>query len=106
MSFEMPLTMVLKTPSIVGKKEKNEIGTIRLEAFHESNYVVIEISDDGRGIDIGQVKQRAVEKEFVTAEEASEMNEEELLTLIMRPGFSTAAEVTHTSRCGYGCCQG
>ncbi|MGD9364607.1 MAG: Hpt domain-containing protein [Desulfobacteraceae bacterium] len=84
------------------QKGKNEIGTIRLEAFHESNYVVIEISDDGRGIDIGQVKQRAVEKEFVTAEEASEMNEEELLTLIMRPGFSTAAEVTHTSGRGVG----
>lgn len=81
---------------------KDEVGTIRMEAYPESNYVVIEISDDGRGVDAQQIKQRALEKEFITAEEAQAMSDEELLTLIMRPGFSTTDEVTTTSGRGVG----
>jgi len=84
------------------QKGKNEIGTIRMEAYHESNYVVIEISDDGQGIDAVQIKKRALEKAYVNEEEAAAMSEEEMLTFIMRPGFSTAAEVTHTSGRGVG----
>lgn len=84
------------------KKGKEESGTIRLEAYHESNYVVVEISDDGRGIDAEKVKQSAIEKGFVTHGETSEMPDDEALTLIMRPGFSTASEVTHTSGRGVG----
>jgi len=84
------------------RKGKSETGTLRLEAYHESNYVVIEISDDGGGIDAVQIKQRALEKGFVTDEEVEDWSEQELMTLIMRPGFSTAREVTHTSGRGVG----
>ena len=84
------------------QKGKDETGTIRMEAYPESNYVVIEISDDGRGIDTAQIKERAIEKEMISSEEAAEFPDEELLKYIMRPGFSTAEEVTHTSGRGVG----
>ncbi|MCP4747940.1 MAG: hypothetical protein GY874_17655 [Desulfobacteraceae bacterium] len=84
------------------KKGKPETGTLNLDAYHESNYVVIEISDDGKGIDIEKIKSQAIEKQFVTPEELAEMNEREILTLIMKPGFSTAKAVTHTSGRGVG----
>jgi two-component system chemotaxis sensor kinase CheA len=84
------------------QKGKQESGTLRLEAYHESNFVVIEISDDGRGIDPSQIKMLALDKGFATEAEVEEMNEDELMTLIMRPGFSTAREVTHTSGRGVG----
>ncbi len=84
------------------QKGKAEEGTLRLEAYHESNYVVIEISDDGRGIDAGQIKNSAIKGGFANLEEVENMGEQELLTLIMRPGFSTAKAVTHTSGRGVG----
>ncbi len=84
------------------QKGKAEEGTLRLEAFHESNYVVIEISDDGRGIDANQIKNSAIKGGFANLEEVESMGEQELLTLIMRPGFSTAKAVTHTSGRGVG----
>jgi two-component system, chemotaxis family, sensor kinase CheA len=84
------------------RKGKPETGTLRLEAYHEGNYVVIEISDDGGGIDTEKIRSRALAKGFITPEESDSMSEEELTALIMRPGFSTADEVTHTSGRGVG----
>jgi two-component system chemotaxis sensor kinase CheA len=84
------------------QKGKNETGTIRMEAYHESNFVVIEISDDGKGIDISKIKRRALEKELVTEEEAALLSDDEMQNYIMRPGFSTADEVTQTSGRGVG----
>jgi two-component system chemotaxis sensor kinase CheA len=84
------------------QKGKSEEGMLRLEAYHESNFVVIEISDDGRGMDPEQIKAEALAKSFVDEEEVDGLNEQELLALIMRPGFSTASEVTHTSGRGVG----
>lgn len=84
------------------RRGKPETGTLRLEAYHEGNYVVLEVSDDGRGIDIEQIKARALAKEFVQAEELETMTEDQILALIMRPGFSTVDEVTHTSGRGVG----
>ena len=84
------------------QKGKPEEGTLRLEAYHESNFVVIEISDDGRGMDAEQIKAEALEKSFVDEEEVERMSEQELLSLVMRPGFSTAREVTTTSGRGVG----
>ncbi len=92
----------IEDTSVRRQKGKEETGTIRMEAYPESNYVVIEISDDGRGIDSAQIRDRAIEKELITAEEAAELRDEELLTFIMRPGFSTAEEITHTSGRGVG----
>ena len=84
------------------QKGKAESGTLRLEAYHEGNYVVIEISDDGQGIDVALIKRQALKKGFATAEELEELNEQQIMALIMRPGFSTADEVTHTSGRGVG----
>jgi two-component system, chemotaxis family, sensor kinase CheA len=81
---------------------KPEIGTVTLEAYHESNHVVIEIKDDGQGIDPEKIKNTALEKGFATREELEHMNRKEIIALIMRPGFSTKMRVTHTSGRGVG----
>ncbi|MFP4475324.1 MAG: chemotaxis protein CheW [Desulfatibacillaceae bacterium] len=81
---------------------KPGIATIRLESYHESNNVVVEISDDGRGIDPERIRDAALKKDLVPAEELSRMARRELVGLIMRPGFSTAEKVTTTSGRGVG----
>ncbi|WP_340021426.1 chemotaxis protein CheW [Paenibacillus sp. FSL K6-1096] len=83
----------------LGKPRK---GTIVLRASHQGNMIVITISDDGRGIDTGKVKETAVRKGFVTAEEAGRMTDKELVMLIFRSGISTARKVTDLSGRGVG----
>lgn len=73
-----------------------------LEAFHESDHIVIEISDDGRGIDPKKIKAKALEKGFHIREELDRMSEQDLLRIIMEPGFSTAEKTTETSGRGVG----
>lgn len=75
---------------------------LKLESYHESNHVVIEISDDGRGINPAVVKRKAMEKNFFTPDELDRMTHRELMSIIMKPGFSTAAEVSKTSGRGVG----
>jgi two-component system chemotaxis sensor kinase CheA len=77
-------------------------GKIRLNAYHQGNQVVVEISDDGRGIDAQRIRAKATELGMVTAEEAARSSEAETLDLIFRPGFSTAEEVTEVSGRGVG----
>jgi two-component system chemotaxis sensor kinase CheA len=77
-------------------------GTIRLDAYHQGNQVIVEISDDGRGIDVQKVKTRAVERGLLKREEAGRLSEAEILDLIFRPGFSTADEITEISGRGVG----
>jgi two-component system chemotaxis sensor kinase CheA len=77
-------------------------GKIRLNAYHQGNQVVVEISDDGRGIDAQKIRAKAVELGMVTAEEAARLSEAETLDFIFRPGFSTAEEVTEVSGRGVG----
>ena len=84
------------------RKGKSETGTLRLEAYHEGNYVVIEVSDDGRGIDAALVRSKALSKGFIDPEALENMSEDEVVALITQPGFSTADEVTHTSGRGVG----
>jgi two-component system chemotaxis sensor kinase CheA len=81
---------------------KPESGTIHLEAYHEGNHVVIEIADDGRGLDMERIKAKALSGGFASREEIDRMPPKELTGLIMQPGFSTAAEITHTSGRGVG----
>jgi two-component system chemotaxis sensor kinase CheA len=81
---------------------KPESGTINLEAYHEGNHVVIEIADDGRGLDVDRIKAKAISGNFASPEELERMPFKELTGLIMQPGFSTAAEITHTSGRGVG----
>ncbi|MGB7821611.1 MAG: chemotaxis protein CheA, partial [Candidatus Sulfotelmatobacter sp.] len=77
-------------------------GKIRLHALHQGNQVVVEISDDGRGIDTQKIRSKAIELGIVSTEEVARLSEAETLELIFRPGFSTAEEVTEVSGRGVG----
>jgi chemotaxis protein histidine kinase CheA len=77
-------------------------GRLSLCAFHEGGQVNIEISDDGAGINLDKVKQKALERGLITPEHAARTSEREILNLIFLPGFSTAAQVTSVSGRGVG----
>jgi two-component system chemotaxis sensor kinase CheA len=77
-------------------------GKIRLNAYHQGNQVVVEISDDGRGIDAQRIRNKAIELGMTTAGEVARLSEAEILDFIFRPGFSTAEEVTEVSGRGVG----
>ena len=83
-------------------KGKPVQGTIKLDAYHQGNQVVIEISDDGRGIDTQKVVSKAIQTGVITADEAARLNEAEKQQLIFAPGLSTAETVTEVSGRGVG----
>ncbi len=84
------------------KAGKTAAGHVRLSAFHEGGRVHVEISDDGAGINLPRVRQRAVERGMITAEEAAAIGERELTRLVFTPSFSTAEAVTNISGRGVG----
>jgi two-component system chemotaxis sensor kinase CheA len=77
-------------------------GTIRLDSYHEGDQVVIEVSDDGRGLDGQKIVDRTIERGILTPEEASRLTDSEALRLIFTPGLSTADHVTEISGRGVG----
>jgi len=77
-------------------------GTVYLNAYHQGTQVVIEIRDDGRGIDLAQIRKQAVEKGIVKADAIQRLSDSEAMSLIFEPGLSTAAEVTEVSGRGVG----
>ena len=77
-------------------------GTVYLNAYHQGTQVVIEVRDDGRGIDLTLVRAHAAQKGVVKPEEAQRLSDQDVLNLIFEPGFSTAAEVTEVSGRGIG----
>lgn len=77
-------------------------GTIALNAYHQGTQVVLEVRDDGRGIDHDLVRQQAVRAGLVKADDAQRLLEQDILNLIFEPGFSTASEVTEISGRGVG----
>ncbi len=77
-------------------------GTLRLSSYHHGNQVIVEVSDDGRGIDVQKIKAKAVQQGLISSDEASRLTEAEILELVFRPGFSTAEEVTEISGRGVG----
>jgi two-component system, chemotaxis family, sensor kinase CheA len=77
-------------------------GTIFLNAYHQGTQVVIEVRDDGRGIDLAQIRAQVVEKGILKQEEVQRLSDADALNLIFEPGFSTAAEVTEVSGRGVG----
>ena len=81
---------------------KPATGKIALSAYQLGSQVIIEVSDDGMGIDSAKVREQAVKKGLVAKERISDLAEEQVLQLIFTPGFSTAEEVTETSRRGVG----
>src|SRR6202789_2292679 len=84
------------------KLGKSPTGMVRLNAYHQGNQVIVEITDDGRGIDVQKIRSKAIELGFTTADEAARLNEAETLDFIFRPGFSTAEQVTEVSGRGVG----
>jgi two-component system chemotaxis sensor kinase CheA len=92
----------IETPANRLAKGKDAEGTLMLRAFHESGQVIIEISDDGGGINLPRVKEKALSQGLITLDQASTMSERELMNLILLPGFSTAAAVTNVSGRGVG----
>jgi two-component system chemotaxis sensor kinase CheA len=77
-------------------------GVIRLNAYHQGNQVIVEVSDDGRGINSQKIRAKAIELGLTTPEEAARLSEAEVLDFIFRPGFSTAEQVTEVSGRGVG----
>ncbi|PHM18421.1 MAG: chemotaxis protein CheA [Sulfuricurvum sp. PD_MW2] len=92
----------IETPEIRLAAGKEEMGTIQLKAYHEGNHIVIQIIDDGKGLDAEMLKLKSIEKGIITEKEADTMSEKEAFGLIFRPGFSTAAQVTSVSGRGVG----
>jgi two-component system chemotaxis sensor kinase CheA len=81
---------------------KSPVGKIRLQAKREKGYCIIEVSDDGRGLDPEEIKRTAIEKKIITLQEAKLLSEQEIFMLICDPNFSTAKEVSDISGRGVG----
>lgn len=81
---------------------KPEVGSIFLDAYQDGNNVVIEVRDDGAGINVERVKQKAVEKGAITREQAETMTDKDVIDLLFRPSFSTAEKITDVSGRGVG----
>jgi len=90
----------IETPQERIKKGKKPEGTITLNAFHRGGNIVIEVSDDGAGIDPEKIRKKAIEKNLISPKQ--ELSKNELLKLIFEPGFSTATIVTDISGRGVG----
>src|SRR5262249_36551358 len=87
----------IEAPGERAARGKAAEGSLRLHAAHEGGKVLISVADDGRGIDPGRVREKAVQAGLVTREQAERLNDRELVNLIFLPGFSTAESVTQFS---------
>ncbi len=92
----------IEAPDVRIAKGKPEAGQVELRAFHQAGKVNISIQDDGAGIDANKLRQKAVEKDLISADKAREMSDREAVHLIFHPGFSTAEQVTDVSGRGVG----
>ena len=89
----------VETRKLLGK---NPIGKIEIKASYKDNKIIVDVKDDGRGLDIEKIKAKALEKQLLTKEEISAISDEELMNLIFYPGFSTEDFVTELSGRGLG----
>ncbi len=92
----------IESPEQRMEAEKNPEGTIQVRAFHEAGHINIEIRDDGKGIDPEAIKKKALQNGMRTEAELAQMNDKEILSLIMLPGFSTAEKISDVSGRGVG----
>jgi two-component system chemotaxis sensor kinase CheA len=105
-----PLTHIIRNsidhgfelPSVRTSKGKPAHGTLTMHAYHQGGQVIIEISDNGAGIDIERVKRKAIENGLIAADRASGMSDRDAMSLLFKPGFSTAEKVTNISGRGVG----
>jgi two-component system, chemotaxis family, sensor kinase CheA len=92
----------IERPEVRQAAGKNPEGRLSLRAFHEGGQVNIEISDDGAGLDQERIRNKAVQKKLISAEQAGRMSDREIVNLVFLPGFSTAEKVTNVSGRGVG----
>lgn len=92
----------LESAEVRRKRGKPEKGTICLNAFQEGNNVIIEVSDDGNGIDTERVKEKAIEREIITPEQAEALSQKEIIDFLFMPSFSMAKKITDVSGRGVG----
>lgn len=92
----------IETPEERRISGKPEEGMLSLKAFHQGNQMVIEIEDDGRGIDIDKIKEKAIEKGIISSDDAKKIGDKEAINLIFLSGFSTSETVTELSGRGIG----
>jgi len=108
--LEAPLTHLLRNavdhgiepPALRARKGKPEEGVVQLRARHHAGMLVLEVGDDGAGVDLERVGQAVVKRRFATAEQVQQMTEEELLAFLFLPGFSMTQQVTEVSGRGVG----
>ena len=92
----------LESAEVRAQRGKPATGSIFLDAYQEGNNVVIEVKDDGNGIDVEAVKNKAIERGAITAEQGATMSDKEIIDLLFLPSFSTAKKVTDVSGRGVG----
>jgi len=92
----------LEYPHEREQKGKPQEGNVTLRAYSEGNYIVIEIKDDGRGMDPHKILKKAIEKGLASPEDAQHLNENQMLDFIFAPGFSTAESISNISGRGVG----
>lgn len=92
----------LESSQVRKERGKPEMGSIFLDAYQEGNNVIIEVRDDGNGIDVEAVKAKAIARGAITAEQAENMSDKDIIGLLFLPSFSTAKQVTDVSGRGVG----
>ena len=92
----------LESAEVRKERGKSEVGSIFLDAYQDGNNVVIEVRDDGAGIDVEKVKNKALAKGTITEDQAALMSDKEIIDLLFKPSFSTAEKVTDVSGRGVG----
>ena len=92
----------LESAEVRAQRGKPEVGSIFLDAYQDGNNVVIEVRDDGNGIDVESVKNTAIERGVITPEQADNMSEKDIINLLFHAGFSTSKKITDVSGRGVG----
>ncbi len=92
----------LESAEVRKERGKSEVGNIFLDAYQDGNNVVIEVRDDGNGIDVAKVRDKAIQRGTITAEQAENMSDKEIIDLLFLPSFSTKEQVSEISGRGVG----
>ncbi|PKM95730.1 MAG: chemotaxis protein CheA [Firmicutes bacterium HGW-Firmicutes-1] len=92
----------IEMPSVRAQNGKNPMGQVYLKAYQDGNNVVIEVADDGNGINVAKVKSKAIERGTISVEQGEVMSEQEIIELLFRPSFSTADVISDVSGRGVG----
>lgn len=92
----------LESSEVRLQRGKPEVGSIFLDAYQDGNNVVIEVRDDGNGIDVEAVKNKAIERGVITPEQGDNMSEKDIINLLFHAGFSTAKQISDVSGRGVG----